>query len=530
MRFQRSVLIYVTLVLLAGLALLGYSSRVYPLTASPSGWLLFAGLIFLVALSDRHGLPLTSRTNVHVDTIPILVGVLIFNPAMALLMAGVGRFLGRIDRRIAPAERMFNVGQTLVYVGIGSLLLHTLTPTPWLPEGVVAWWGALAAMTAMFLLNTLIVAGIAGIDSHTSPVHIWFAGIRKDAIEHSVMFGFGLLAALVVVPYPWALALMALPAIVVFVTLDRTLKMEARQKQLAETNAGLAADLSAEAAQLRDAQAVLEDALAAKNQMLQNVSHELRTPMVTVSGYTEALVEGFYGDLSSPQLGALGIILRSTQNMIRLVNDLISLQALDRGTLEVAEVELETILENCRDAFAPRAAARGIRLGANYDGKLPVLYADGCRLEQVIGNLLDNAIKFSPDGGDIWLRAHCLDGLSVQVSVADEGIGIPMEELPNIYNRFYQVDGSSRRRFGGQGLGLAIAKRIVELHGGAIVAESEVGRGTTFHITLPLTDSPSGPGSFVLKNLPATGGCRPAAGNTKQARLGESWSTRQSSW
>ena len=490
MRFQRSILIYVALVLLVGLALLAYSVWVYPLAASSSGWLLFVGLIFLLALSDRHGLPLTNRTNVHVDTIPILVAVLIFNPVVALLVAGLGRLLGRLDRRIALVERMFNVGQTLVYVGISSLLFHSLTSSPWRPEGLEAWWGALAAMTAMFLLNTLIVAGIAGLDSHTSPVKIWLAGIRRDVIEHSVMFGFGLLAALVVAPYPWALALMALPGIVVFVTLDRTLKMEARQKQLAQTNADLAAHLSTQAADLRDAHAVLQDALIAKNQMLQNVSHELRTPMVSVSGYTEALMEGFYGDMSSQQLGALGIIQRSTQNMIRLVNDLISLQTLDRGTLEVAEVDLQTILDNCRDAFAPRAADKGIRIEANYDDPLPLLRADGCRLEQVIGNLLDNAIKFSPDGGDIWLRAQRIDGRAVQVSVADQGIGISADELSNIYKRFYQVDGSSRRRFGGQGLGLAIAKRIVELHGGAIEAESEEGQGTTFRITLPLPDAP----------------------------------------
>jgi signal transduction histidine kinase len=488
MRFPRTVLIYVASVLACGLALLAFTLWQFPLNTDLIHWILFGALAFLVALTDRYGLHLTEGTHVHVDGIPLLASVLLFNPAQAMLIAGAGRVLGRIDRRQQAAERAFNLGQTLLYVGGGVLIRSAFTPTPWRPGDWLSWAGLVLTMLVMYVLNTGIVAGIVGFQHRVSILTAWASAAPLDLMEQSVSFGLGLLTALVVVPYPWALLLMTLPSVAIFVTLDRTLKMEAQQKRLAETNAELAAHLSKQAEQLRDAYAVLEDALDAKNQMLQNVSHELRTPMVSVSGYTEALRDGLYGEMTEKQLGALEIISRNTERMIRLVNDLLSLQALDRGQLEMTEIDLTDVLRNCLVTFDERAREVGIDLEAECATNVPFLRADAERLEQALSNLIDNAIKFSPNGGEVLLRAELIDSETVQIAVSDQGIGISEADLPNIYQRFYQVDGSYTRKYGGQGLGLAITKRIIELHGGLIRAESELGHGTVFYITLPVSE------------------------------------------
>jgi signal transduction histidine kinase len=486
MRYSRALFVYVAVVLAGGLALLAFALWRYPLNADPIHWVLFGVLALLVALTDRYGLQLTQGTHVHVDGIPLLASVLLFTPAYAMLIAALGRVFGRIDRRQEISERAFNLGQTLVYVGAAALIRSTFTATPWVPGGWLSGLGLALTMLVMYLLNTGLVAGIVSFQQRNSFLAVWAEAAPLDLMEQSVSLGLGLLTALVVVPYPWALLLMTLPSTAIFVTLNRTLKMEAQQKQLAETNAELATHLSRQAEQLRDAYAVLENAHDTKNQMLQNVSHELRTPMVSVSGYTEALQEGLYGPLSEKQRGALDIISRNTQRMIHLVNDLLSLQALDRGQLQMDEIDLTEVLRNCLVTFDERAREVGIDLQAECATNVPHLHADAARLEQALSNLVDNALKFSPNGGEVLLRAELIDTETVQIAVSDQGIGIPKADLSNIYQRFYQVDGSYTRKYGGQGLGLAITKRIIELHGGGVRAESEVNRGTCFYITLPV--------------------------------------------
>lgn len=383
-QFPRSVLLYVSAVVILGLGITAYCIARYPIGGDLTFWLLFLAFVVLATLSDRYGLHFARGTHVHVDTIPLFAGLLIFNPAQALIIASLGRIFGRIRRNNNLVERLFNLGQTLIYVGISALVLNAFTTTPWLPRGGLAWTGLLMAAVSIYLLNTGIVAGIVGLNARIPISSMWLASMSPALLEHAIMFSFGLLTALLVVVYPWGLLLVALPSIAVFITLDRTLRMEAQQKQLAEQNAELAAHLSEQAEQLREAYAVLEDALDAKNKMLQNVSHELRTPMVAISGYTEALQEGLYGELTSDQLFALETVSRSTQKLIHLVDDLLSLQALDRRQLQLGEVDLVQILEGCVDMFAHRAAIAYIDLHSDCAPNLPTLRADPMRLEQEV--------------------------------------------------------------------------------------------------------------------------------------------------
>jgi signal transduction histidine kinase len=487
LQFSRSVILYVTVVSGLGFSVFIYCLWRYPMQDDLSRWLLIGGFTILMALSDRYGLQFRRGTLVHVDTIPVFASILLFDPSIALLIVGLGRIFGRIRRRAELVERIFNVGQTLVYTGVSALLLKLCTSRiPWRPEGGLAWAGLLLAAVAMFMLNSGMVAGVVAIQTRSSLVSIWLAATPQMLLEYAVMYGYGLMTALLVGMHPWGLLLVTVPSVVVFLTLDRTLRMEKKQKQLADENAALAADLSYQAGQLREAYAVLEDALDAKNQMIQSVSHELRTPLVSILGYGEALQEGIFGKLSVEQLSGLEAVVRNAKDMTRIVNDLLSLQVLDRYQLHLGAVEMRDVLGNVAASFAVRAHAARISLAVECVENIPLLRADGTQLEQAFGHLVDNAIKFSPNGGNVTIRVTRYNDESVQVMVSDQGIGIPAEALPHIYRSFYQVDGSRTRKFGGQGLGLAIVKRIVELHGGTIRCESQVGVGSTFFVILPV--------------------------------------------
>jgi len=163
---------------------------------------------------------------------------------------------------------------------------------------------------------------------------------------------------------------------------------------------------------------------------------------------------------------------------------------MEAGKLEVRKryIDLGKHLRGIEEVFADRFKEKSLNFAVDIKNRLPRINADGDRINQVLFNLVDNAVKFTPSGGKITVSAtHQPDSNSILVSVADSGIGIPQSELPHIFKRFYQVDQRDGREYGGTGLGLAIAKQLVELHGGGIWAESRENKGTTFYFTIPVS-------------------------------------------
>lgn len=228
-----------------------------------------------------------------------------------------------------------------------------------------------------------------------------------------------------------------------------------------------------------------------------NVSHELKTPLTSIQGFSQALLDGM---TSTPeaQMQAAQVIYDESGRMHRMVIDLLDLARLDAGTLDLqhSPVDLSALLHNIAEKLAPQARSGNLEIRVETTD-VPMIIGDGDRLAQVFTNLVDNALKFTPAGGVITLRA-APSGSNIQVEVEDTGEGIPPEALSNIFNRFYQADLS--RSGGGKhgaGLGLAIVKEILEAHGGKITVRSELGKGSTFIVYLPL-GSPA-PGSIVSK-------------------------------
>ena len=237
---------------------------------------------------------------------------------------------------------------------------------------------------------------------------------------------------------------------------------------------------------LQETNAELEFALQSREEMIQNVSHELRTPLTLVMGYIELLMGQQIGDLNTDQVSALGVMLQQSQRLHFMVNSLLALQSFNPDKLALEPVFLDRWLPQVVGPWQRIAQETGHPIHAVYEEPLGPANVATSFLELVIGNLLDNAIKFSPHGGAIEVTAHRSDDSAV-IAIADHGIGIAPDKLDRIFDRFFQVDGTSTRRFGGIGIGLALCQAIVQAHGGHIQAESAgVGHGATFRVTLPL--------------------------------------------
>jgi signal transduction histidine kinase len=259
---------------------------------------------------------------------------------------------------------------------------------------------------------------------------------------------------------------------------------------MTQVKAREAAEQTAE--ELRRSEEALRDADRAKDEFLAVVSHELRTPLNAIVGWAGMLRRGQVPEENRAH--AISVIERNAVAQVHLVEDLLDLSRAVAGrlSLDVIDVDVAAALRAAADAVAPAAQARGVHLTCRVPSELGRVRADQARLQQIVLNLLSNGIKFTPEGGRVTLSA-ARSRDSVSITVADTGVGIGREFLPHIFERFRQADTSSTRAHGGIGLGLAISRHLVELHGGWIEAVSEgVGRGTTVTVHLPSVQVPHG--------------------------------------
>jgi signal transduction histidine kinase len=242
--------------------------------------------------------------------------------------------------------------------------------------------------------------------------------------------------------------------------------------------------------EIEDKSRQLEVASQHKSEFLANMSHELRTPLNAVIGFSEVLSEGMFGQLNEKQEEYARDIYSSGQHLLSLINDILDLSKIEAGRmeLEVSEFDLPAALDNALTLVRERASRRGIALSMTVDERLGEIRADERKIRQVVLNLLSNAIKFTPEGGRIEVRAAPVDG-SVEVSVTDTGVGIAPEDQEAIFEEFKQV-GTAAKKVEGTGLGLALSRKFIELHGGRIWVKSTVGVGSTFTFSMPVAVQP----------------------------------------
>ncbi len=222
-----------------------------------------------------------------------------------------------------------------------------------------------------------------------------------------------------------------------------------------------------------------------RDQFIQNVSHELRTPVAIIQGYSELLEQGELGELSAAQRQPVETIARRAAMLRKLVDDLTAILQTESGEVRLMPVDLGALAHDMVQDYRLEAKEAEVKLRTEIDANLPVVYGDPDHLRRMLDNLLGNAIKFTPVGGTVLVRLR-RNTAGLTVEVADTGVGIPADQLERIFDRFYQVDGSMTRRFGGTGLGLALVREIAEAHGGSVKAESEPNKGSLFRVTLPI--------------------------------------------
>jgi GAF domain-containing protein len=245
--------------------------------------------------------------------------------------------------------------------------------------------------------------------------------------------------------------------------------------------------------EIEDKSRQIEAANRHKSEFLANMSHELRTPLNAIIGFSEVLGERMFGELNEKQAEYTDDILTSGRHLLSLINEILDLSKVEAGRmeLELATFDLPLAIDNARTFVRERATKHGINLDVTVDERLGDFVGDERKIKQILLNLLSNAVKFTPEGGRIGITARRADG-SVEISVSDTGIGIAPEDQPKIFEEFRQVGGDNAKKIEGTGLGLTLAKKFVELHGGKIWVESEVGKGSTFAFSLPKRAAPRG--------------------------------------
>jgi signal transduction histidine kinase len=231
-----------------------------------------------------------------------------------------------------------------------------------------------------------------------------------------------------------------------------------------------------------------EAASRSKSEFLANISHELRTPLNAIIGFSEIMRDEIFGPIGSPQYRTyLRDVLESAQHLLEVINDILDVAKAEAGklALDEEEIELDRLALLVLRLLEERAVRAGLRLELDVPRELPLLLADERKLKQVLINLFTNAVKFTPPGGEVALRARlALDG-DLLIEVVDTGIGIAPEDIATALSPFGQVDGRLSRKYQGTGLGLPLSRALVMLHGGTLLISSAVGRGTTVTVRLP---------------------------------------------
>ncbi len=250
-------------------------------------------------------------------------------------------------------------------------------------------------------------------------------------------------------------------------------------------NARLYRETEERSAALKALNQNLEEALSLKKKFLAVITHELRTPMNVILGYTRLILEDAFGDPGAKIRDAVNKVLNGSEHLLRLIDAILDISRIDSGRAEIhcAPVDVKGLLKEVAASTAGLLEGKPIILSCDYDRHLPVVFTDRERLKQVLGHILDNAVRFTPEG-KIFLRAFA-QREGVEITVEDTGIGIEAKDKKIIFEGFRQVEDPNIRKYGGLGVGLYAVQRLLEMLGGSISLESQVGRGSTFRVWLP---------------------------------------------
>jgi PAS domain S-box-containing protein len=361
---------------------------------------------------------------------------------------------------------------------VGAIWLGTAIVRRGLPEAAEGVAGQIAQTSQLAIRDTIIVADWQQLPAHDSLIAL-APMMRNLGLRASVTVPIvaekqriGGLNVATHEPRSWSTQDLALVEAV-----GHQVGTTAERLQLLEQVQHQAEELERSVVRMRELDLM-------KSEFMQNVSHELRTPLSLICGYADLLVDGELGSLDPVQRGSIETIVRQARVLSTLVEDITLITVTEARTMEKMPVALEELVRVVVDDFQLRASQAGLSLETEIVPQLPLVNGGPVYLGRVLDNLLSNAIKFTPAGGQVTVRLWSEEG-HILLQVADTGIGISRDKQERIFDRFYQVDGSMQRYYGGVGLGLALVKEIVEIHDGTVSVDSAEGQGSVFTITLP---------------------------------------------
>ena len=249
----------------------------------------------------------------------------------------------------------------------------------------------------------------------------------------------------------------------------------------------LQAELQRKNAEIVEQYQRLQEAHRLKNEFLANMSHELRTPLNAIIGFSELIHDAKVGAVSAEQKEYLGDILTSSRHLLQLINDILDLSKVEAGKIDLRPepIDLAAVIGEVRDMLRTLASKKSIRIDVEVDRAIGEVVLDPGKLKQILYNYVSNALKFSPDGGRVAVRARARAGAVFRLEVEDSGIGIRPEDVPRLFVEFQQLDSSTAKKYPGTGLGLALTRRLVEAQGGTVGVRTEPGEGSVFFAELP---------------------------------------------
>jgi signal transduction histidine kinase len=435
----------------------------------------------------------------------VLLAVAVLGPlhAMLVALAGLTGVLVRPGRRLDPMRTAFNVGAVMLASAMASWAYFATGGR----VGASLWssFGPLAAATAAyFIVNTGLVTVAIAMQQRTPVMEVWRETFQWTAVSYFT--GLTLAAAMIAALQAWGLWILALAIPPCWLLLAfykahheamqeherrveevETLNADLEQKVVVRTHELATALQGLEAANrmLSDANRALTDASKAKSAFLATVSHELRTPLNSVIGFSELMTDPNFGELSPRQREFLSDIRDSGEHLLALINDILDLSKIEAGKLEVhrQDSDVEELVRDSVTMLRPQAEKKRVQVEMRCELS-GAAHVDPRLVRQVLVNLLSNAVKFTPEDGRVEAAAR-FEGNDLVVRVTDTGIGISEDDQEKIFQEFYQADGSYARRYQGTGLGLALVRRMMSLHGGSVTVTSRRGHGASFQCVFP---------------------------------------------
>jgi signal transduction histidine kinase/ActR/RegA family two-component response regulator len=475
--------LYVALVIVAGTAAaLAFLPRTIQ---SPwtSVWLLLAVCV-TSAWKVTLPIPRANGSTLSVSYAANLMALLLLGPRPAVLIAVAGvltQCTVNVRARYPIYRTVFSMAAEVLTMAATGLVYLSLGGPSGGPFDVPSLMKPLVgAIATYFCLNTGLVAVAIGLSSGRSPWRVWRDEFLWSAASFMVAGSAGAIAAVVIQRNDqWKAMLLVAPIYLTYRTYQVFVGRLEDQKRHHE-------HLAAALEETQAARAGAEAANVLKDQFLATVSHELRTPLNAILGWSDMLCSGI---LPEPRRAAAAeAIFHNAQRQARLIDELLDMARIMSGKLrlECTRVDAKDIVSGAIETVHPAAEAKRIAIAIDLDPTVEAFHGDPSRLQQVMWNLLANAVKFTPEGGSVSVRVG-RSGNSGEIVVTDSGAGIPRDFLPSVFEPFRQADASATRMYDGLGLGLAIVKQLVEAHGGSVLVDSAgEGKGATFTVRLPL--------------------------------------------